>query len=26
LGYGAVAPLPPRLDVEAAISAAEGGR
>jgi len=26
LGYGAVAPLPPRLDVEAAITAAEGGR
>jgi len=26
LGYGAVAPLPRRLDVEAAITAAEGGR
>jgi 2-dehydro-3-deoxygluconokinase len=26
LGYGAVAPLPSRLDVEAAITAAEGGR
>jgi 2-dehydro-3-deoxygluconokinase len=26
LGYGAVAPLPSRLDVEAAIRAAEGGR
>jgi 2-dehydro-3-deoxygluconokinase len=26
LGYGAVKPLPPRLDVEAAITAAEGGR
>jgi 2-dehydro-3-deoxygluconokinase len=26
LGYGAVAPLPRRLDVEAAIAAAEGGR